>query len=109
MSDDTEDDCPCAGPPPTLCDGDITNNEWFESGVCMLDTMCLDQVVYVLQRNPKARDDLKRVTTCDELLTLVDQVPLMSGQQEDDQMQKTLNSADCLPQYTIFRGNTNNM
>jgi hypothetical protein len=106
---DTDDDCPCAGPPPTLCDGDTTNNEWVEGGICMLDTMCKDQVIYVLQRNPKARQDLLRVTSCEELHELVAMVPLMNGQQEDDQMQKALNSADCLPQYTIFRGNTNNM
>lgn len=104
MSD--PDDCPCEGPPPTLCDGDTTNNEWFESGICMLDSMCKEQVINVLQRNPKARDDLKRVTSCQELHDLVDAVPLLSGVNEDDAMQVRLNSTDCLPQYTIFRGNT---
>lgn len=95
----------CDGPPPTLCDGDTTNNAWIEDGVCMLDNLCKDQVVYIIQRNPKARDDLKRVTTCQELINLLNLVPLLSGEQEDDAQQSRFNTGDCLPQYTIFRGN----
>jgi hypothetical protein len=99
------------GPGPTLCDLDTSNNEWVEGNgsICMLDNMCLDQVVYVLQRNPKARADLIRVTSCLELHDLLDKVPLLSGQKEDDHLQSTFNSGDCLPQYTIFRGNLNNI
>jgi hypothetical protein len=112
MSDPNECDEPVCqeGPQPTLCDGDITNNEWVDGNgsICMLDNMCLDQVVYVLQRNPKARNDLLRVTTCQELHDLVDKIPLLSGDKEDDRLQSAMNSGDCLPQYTIFRGNTNN-
>jgi hypothetical protein len=108
MSDTDDCDNDCAGPRPTLCDGDTTNNEWVDSGICMLDSMDLDQVVYVLQRNPKARDDLVRVTSCQELHELLDLVPILPAVREDDQLQSSFNSGDCLPQYTIYRGNNNN-
>jgi len=109
MSDPNDaDTCPEDCPPPSLCDGDTTNNCWFEEGVCMLDTMSKAQVVYTIQRNPKARDDLKRVTTCEPLLQLLKDVPLLGTQQEDDVQQRRFNQNDCLPFYTIYKGNTNN-
>jgi hypothetical protein len=108
MSDNDPTDCPTDGPLPTLCDGDTTNNYWVEDGVCMLDTMTPSQVTDILQRNPKARVDLKRVTTCEDLHNLVDQVPMFSTVQEDDQLQKTFHENTALPFYTLFRGNLNN-
>jgi hypothetical protein len=93
---------------PTLCDGDITNNQWFEDGVCLLDTMTKDQVIYTISRNPSARDDLRRVTSCTEVLNLLSQVDLLPAVQEDDELQRRFNSGDCLPFNTIFRGNLNN-
>lgn len=95
----------CGGPPPTLCDGDTSNNEWIEGGVCMLDTLCEDQIIYIIQRNHKARADLARVTTCQALLDLLPLVPMLPGTNEDDAQQTRFNQQDCLPQYTIFRGN----
>jgi len=90
---------------PTLCDGDTSNNEWFGEGVCLLDTMTKDQVIYTIQRNPKARTDLARVTTCEELHELLRDVPLLPTVQEDDEQQRRLNQGDCLPFYNLFRGN----
>jgi len=109
MSD--QDDCnnPCGGPGPTLCDLYTGGpNEWIESGVCMLDNLRKDQVIYIIERNPKARDDLKKVTSCQELIDLVDQVTLLPDERQDDAQQSAFNRADCLPQYTVFRGNNNN-
>jgi hypothetical protein len=97
------------GPPPTLCDGDTSNNEWYEEGICLLDTMTREQVIWSLERNPKARDDIKRVTTCVDLLLLAEQVPLLPVEQEDDIQQRNFNQNDCLPYFTIFRGNFNDM
>jgi len=105
MSDCYDDAPHGTGFEPTLCDGDITNNEWFGEGVCLLDTMTKDQVIYAIQHNPKARDDLRRVTTCDELHDLLDKVPLLPTVQEDDEAQKRMNQTDCLPFYNVFRGN----
>jgi len=103
-------DCgPCQtgeGPPPTLCDGDTRNNCWVEGGICLLDSMSRAQVVYTLEHNPKARQDLVKVTTCEELLQLLVDVPLLPTVQEDDALQRQLNKADCLPYYTVYRGNT---
>lgn len=90
---------------PTLCDGDTTNNEWFGEGVCLLDTMTKDQVIYAIQHNPKAREDLARVTTCEEVLDLLDKVPLLGKVGEGDEMQQKLNQVDCLPFYNVYRGN----
>ena len=86
---------------PSLCDGDTTNNEWFTQGVCLLDTMSKSQVIYSIERNPKARMDLKRVTRCEELQELLRLVPLLSTTQEDDAQQRRFNSEGSFP----YRGN----
>ncbi len=104
-------DCdPCQtgeGPPPTLCDGDTTNNCWVENGICLLDSMSKEQIVYTIEHNPLARTDLVKVTTCEDILELLKDIPILPAVQEDDAQQKAFNSADCLPFYTIFRGNFN--
>ena len=90
---------------PSLCDGDTTNNQWFEGNVCLLDSLSSDQVIYSIQRNPVARVDLKRVTTCPELLELLDRVPLLPTTEESDLEQRRFNQGDSLPFYNLFRGN----
>lgn len=97
------------GPPPTLCDGDTENNSWVEGGICLLDTMSKEQVIFTIEHNPEARKDLARVTTCQEILDLLDQVTLLPTKDADESLMKTLNNTDILPFYTIFRGNLNNM
>lgn len=91
-----------------MCDGDTANNYWFEGGVCMLDTEGVGraQVVDIIQHNPQARLDLARVTTCQEILQLLEQVPLLSTVQEDDAQQSEFNRGDCLPCYTVYHGRT---
>lgn len=98
----------CDGVAPSLCDGDTSDNYWFEGGVCMLDQAGVGkaQVVDIIQHNPKARLDLARVTTCQEILQLLEQVPLLSTVQEDDAQQSEFNKGDCLPFYTVYRGST---
>jgi hypothetical protein len=73
----------------------------------MLDTEGVGkaQVVDIIQHNPKARFDLARVTTCQEILQLLKDVPLLTTVQEDDATQSEFNKADCLPFYTVYRGN----
>lgn len=94
---------------PTLCDGDTRDNHWFEGGVCMLDELSKAQIVYSIEHNPKARVDLRKVTTNEEVLALLDHVPLLATAEEADRDMKILNKGDILPQYTVFRGNFNNM
>jgi hypothetical protein len=91
---------------PSLCDGDVSNNYWFEGGVCILDSLRKEQVVKTIRMNPFARRDLARVTTCLEIHQLLKEVPLDSTVQEDDAMQSEFNRGDCLPYYTIYRGST---
>lgn len=96
----------------TLCDLDIENNVWVEGvvdlaankrGICMLDTMSKAQIIDVLQHNPRARDDLKKVTSNAELLELVEKVPLHSVHSPSQSMQSG-NVRAGLPFYNVFRG-----
>ena len=95
----------CEGTVPTLCDGDVTNNYWYEGGVCQLDLVTKDQFINSIQRSPQARRDLPKITSCFEMLKLLEEVPLLPTEQEDDVTQRELNRADCLPFYTVYRGN----
>lgn len=98
----------CEGVVPSLCDGDTKDNYWFEGGVCMLDTGGVGkaQVVDIIQHNPRARLDLARVTSCQEIIQLLYDIPLLPTAQEDDLTQSEFNKADCLPYYTVYRGST---
>jgi hypothetical protein len=96
----------CDGVVPSLCDGDTTNNYWFEGGVCILDQVSKGQVVDIIQHNPQARRDLAKVTSCLEIHHLLEEVPLLTTIQEDDALQGEFNKGDCLPFYTVYRGST---
>jgi hypothetical protein len=95
----------------TLCDGDRRDNVWIEGGdratgeggVCLLDTLTQEEVVYVLQRDEKARADLKRVTTNAELLALATEVPRLPTVEAGDDLQKQM-STDAGAFYSVFRG-----
>jgi hypothetical protein len=94
----------------TLCDGDRVNNVWVEGarpdgtlGICMLDTMEEYQIINVLQRDPKAREDLKRVTTNQYLQELLAKIPMLPSHNEGDQLQKEANQGT-MALYTVFRG-----
>lgn len=99
-------------PVSTLCDRDRVNNVWVEGadengegGICLLDTMSEPQVIYVLQRDVKARADLCRVTSDEQLLELAVTVPLLSKGRFGDEIQKEVNrDASSLPFYSVFRG-----
>jgi hypothetical protein len=112
MSD--EKDCICDEDPKSCCDGDRTNNMWVEggdtklgTGICLLDTMSPDQVIYTLQHNPNAAKDLLRVTSDPVLREYALTVPLLSTKVEVDEEQKEINRHDeagSIPFYAIFRG-----
>jgi hypothetical protein len=99
--------------PATLCDLDRTNNVWVEGvvdedgngGICMLDNMREDQVVYVLQRDEVARADLCRVTSNEHLLELAATVPRLPTGRAGDVLQKGMNrNSESLAFYSVFRG-----
>ena len=115
MSDrdrDLDSDLCCEPPFRTLCDRNTENNYWFEEGKCMLDDLYplrKDQLVYIIERTPQARADLPKITSCPELLQLLELVPLLSLVTEDNQVPNLLNNGENpYPFYELYRGNCNN-
>jgi hypothetical protein len=96
----------------TYCDGRRANNVWLEGadefgggGVCMLDTMTRDQVIYVLQRDPKAREDIQTITTDTELKEWAATIPMLPSGNPGDILQKQMNAnAASIPFYSLFAG-----
>lgn len=100
--------------PATYCDLDITNNVWVEGvvdpahgkrGICMLDSLSERQIVDILQHDPRAREDLPRVTSSAELLQLLATTRLLPAQSLEEQIQERSNrNPNGIPFYTVFRG-----
>jgi len=98
--------------PTTLCDRDRVNNVWIdggnketgEGGVCQLDTLREDQVVYVIQRDQRARADLLRVTSNEYLQELARTVPPLPQERPGDKLQQELNRNRPVKLYTEFKG-----
>ena len=116
--------CPCKSNPCsctkvcTKCNKDTKNrNVWIERGItpgsenapgiCMLDTMTEEQVIHVIQRDQRARQDLFRVTNDPRLLELARKVSRLPSAEEADMQQSWVNRNDSpasIPFYGIFRG-----
>ncbi len=107
------------GRPGSKCDlyrpGD--KNVWVERGtssadvnapgVCMLDTMTEAQVIYVIERDEKARADLLKVTSDTRLRELAQTIARLPTVQEDDKLQTDMNrnhASASNPFYALFRG-----
>ncbi len=98
--------------PITLCDLDRVNNAWVEGadengegGICLLDTMSEAQIIYTLQRDEKAREDLRRVTSNVDLQDLANTVPRLTTDREGDVLQSGLNrNKESIAFYSVFRG-----
>jgi hypothetical protein len=94
----TETEAPC-----TLCDGDRTNNVWMAGSICLLDTMTEDQVIYVIQRDHRARVDLRRITTNERLIELANTIPSLPSENEGDRLQREM-AGPAPAFYAVFRG-----
>ncbi len=98
--------------PKSLCDGDRTNNYWIEGGtpargdgVCMLDNLSEEEVIYHIQHNRDARRDLARVTSDPEVLKLLAETPDLPTREYADAASTHFNRhADSIPYYSLFRG-----
>lgn len=97
----------------TYCNNDRVDNVWIEGGnretgeggVCLLDNMTRDQVVYCVERDEIARRDLKRVTHDPELLEIASDTPRLDTREPMDVEQvQGSNNTDAGPYYTAFRG-----
>jgi len=99
------------------CNGDRKNNVWVERGpgandgncigICLLDTMTEDQVIFAVERDDRARADLLRVTTDARLLQIARETPRLPVTEEADNIQTRMNrnhAAASTPFYSIFRG-----
>lgn len=76
-------------------------------GVCMLDTLCEDQVIYILERDDVARADLLKITTDPTLVGLAKTIPRLPIVEETDVEQALINQPNnpaSIPFYAIFRG-----
>lgn len=108
---------PVCAPEPkaTKCDlyqpGD--ENCWVEKGdpsargICMLNTLNECQVVYILERDDRARADLLKVTSDPALRELALTIPKLPVVEQTDAEQVYLNrntEPASLPFYSLFRG-----
>ena len=111
--------CDDETPKKTMCDlyrpGD--RNVWVERGtnpgdekrpgICMLDTMSREQVIYSLERDEQARTDLLKVTSNPDLIELANTIVRLPTAELVDMEQTTGNRPQepaGIPFYAIFRG-----
>jgi hypothetical protein len=98
----------------SVCDGDKSDpcNVWYVNGVCKLDQLTYDQVWAVLERVPRAKADLMKITTDPTLLSLARDAKLVSDEIESDEAASDLinkgrgSGAGTLPYYTLIKGNS---
>lgn len=109
----------CTASPMTRCNLYVPGmkNVWVERGcspndvnaigVCMLDTMTDEQVIYSIERDEQARADLLKITTDPHLLELARTIPKLPTVEETDVEQAQFNqphNSGSIPFYSIFRG-----
>lgn len=104
----------CCDSPTTLCDLDVRNNVWVEGvvdvehgkrGICMLDTLSERQIIGILQHDPRAREDLPKVTSNPELHQLLATTRLLPRQELEEELQERSNRNPAgIPFYSVFRG-----
>jgi len=105
--------------PTSRCDLYVpgSDNVWVERGdgpsdgdapgVCMLDTLEDCQIIYILQRDEKARQDLIRITSDPHLLELARTTPRLPVVERMDAEQAQFNQPNnpgSIPFYAVFRG-----
>ena len=98
----------------SLCDLDCRNNIWYQPDVigydckCLLDNLTYDQITEVLQKNPNAAADLKKITSHPTLLMMANKATLVMSEIDDNRVvANRLNRGACMSFYTVFRGNMN--
>src|SRR5262245_44455410 len=107
-------ECTDGSASPTCCDLDVVDNVWVEGvvdlatgkrGICMLDTLSRRQIVDILQHDPRAREDLPKVTSNAELRELLAVTKLLPRVEQGDELQSRANRNPAgIPLYSVFRG-----
>lgn len=90
----------------TVCTGDKANNIWYVNGQCRLDQLTYAQVYYILQKVPRAKEDLIRITNDPNLIRLANETKPINQDEIDDRRAEKLINGNTLPFYTVLRGNT---
>ena len=101
----------CGAPPPTKCNKDRTHNMWVEGGnpetgeggVCLLDTVTEEQVIWIIERDERARADLLRVTDDPRLLELGNTIARLPTDEDPKPCAGMTNTN--IPFYSAFKGN----
>jgi len=96
----------------TLCTGDKTDNIFYQPGApgshgrCILDELTYEQVYLVLERTPKAKKDLLRITDDPILIAMANDSRVVEDPiDEDERMRKRLHR-NSLPLYSsVLNGN----
>jgi hypothetical protein len=73
----------------------------------MLDSMCDAQVIYAIEHDEQAREDLLKITSDPHLLELAKTVPRLPIVEQTDVEQALLNQSNntgSIPFYSLFRG-----
>jgi hypothetical protein len=81
--------------------------EYNRPGICALDTLHDHQIIYILERDDKARADLLKITSDPHLRKLALTVPKLPTQElvDAEQLnQNRPNEPSSIPFYAIFRG-----
>ena len=76
-------------------------------GICSLDTLDKAQVIYIVERDEKARKDLLAVTSDKELRKIANTTPKLPTQElvDAEQLnQNRTNEPSSIPFYAVFRG-----
>lgn len=98
----------------TNCDLNVVNNVWVEGdvnlaagkrGICMLDSLTAPQIIGILKHDPRAREDLPKVTSNPDLLQLLADTRLLPSVEMGDALQSRANrNPAAIPFYSVFRG-----
>lgn len=81
--------------------------DYSRTGICSLDTLKEHQVIYIIERDEKARADLLKVTSDPRLRHLALTIPKLPTQELVDAEQLNQNRPNepaSIPFYAIFRG-----
>lgn len=76
-------------------------------GICLLDSLSRDQVIYSIERDDVARADLLRITSNPDLRDLAETVTRLPTQELVDMEQTASNrpaEPATIPFYALFRG-----
>jgi hypothetical protein len=94
----------------TRCNRDRVNNVWIEGGnpetgeggVCLLDNMTDQQIIWIIERDERAREDLIRVTDDVHLQEIARSIARLPTRDDPEPVRGMTNTS--VPFYSAFGG-----